>query len=72
MPLIRLWVYDGILASSVAGSIDVFTAANAVGDGRSDMGKMDANRRSRHSLRPRCGHDNCCYRVPLLHRPPAM
>ena len=30
MPLIRIWVYDGILASGVAGSIDVFTAANAV------------------------------------------
>jgi transcriptional regulator GlxA family with amidase domain len=27
---IRIWVYDGILASGVAGSIDVFTAANAV------------------------------------------
>jgi transcriptional regulator GlxA family with amidase domain len=30
MPQIRIWVYDGILASGVAGSIDVFTAANAV------------------------------------------
>ncbi len=30
MPYIRIWVYDGILASGVAGSIDVFTAANAV------------------------------------------
>jgi transcriptional regulator GlxA family with amidase domain len=30
MPHIRIWVFDGILASSVAGSIDVFTAANAV------------------------------------------
>jgi transcriptional regulator GlxA family with amidase domain len=27
---IRIWVYDGILASGVAGSIDVLTAANAV------------------------------------------
>jgi transcriptional regulator GlxA family with amidase domain len=27
---IRIWVYDGILASGVAGPIDVFTAANAV------------------------------------------
>jgi transcriptional regulator GlxA family with amidase domain len=27
---IKIWVYDGILASGVAGSIDVFTAANAV------------------------------------------
>ena len=30
MPLIRIWVYDSILASGVAGSIDIFTAANAV------------------------------------------
>ena len=30
MRRIRIWVYDGILASGVAGSIDVFTAANAV------------------------------------------
>lgn len=30
MPQVRIWVYDGILASGVAGSIDVFTAANAV------------------------------------------
>jgi transcriptional regulator GlxA family with amidase domain len=30
MPLIRIWAYDGILASSVAGAIDVFTAANAL------------------------------------------
>lgn len=39
MPHIKIWIYDGILASGVAGSIDVFTAANAVwaersGDGR--------------------------------------
>lgn len=27
---IRLWVYDGIMASAVAGPIDVFTAANAL------------------------------------------
>jgi transcriptional regulator GlxA family with amidase domain len=27
---IRIWVYDGILASGVAGPIDVFTSANAV------------------------------------------
>jgi transcriptional regulator GlxA family with amidase domain len=32
---IKIWVYDGILASSVAGSIDVFTAANAVSMQRS-------------------------------------
>jgi hypothetical protein len=31
MPQIRIWVYDGILASGVAGSIDVFIAANAAG-----------------------------------------
>ena len=30
MRRIRIWVYDGILASGVAGSIDVFTAANTV------------------------------------------
>jgi transcriptional regulator GlxA family with amidase domain len=30
MPRIRIWVYDGILASGVAGTVDVFTAANAV------------------------------------------
>jgi transcriptional regulator GlxA family with amidase domain len=30
MPRIRIWVYDGILASGVAGAIDVFMAANAV------------------------------------------
>ena len=30
MPLIRIWVYDRILASSVAGCTDVFTAANFV------------------------------------------
>jgi transcriptional regulator GlxA family with amidase domain len=40
MPLIRIWVYDGITALGVAGSVDAFTAANAVwaensGNGRS-------------------------------------
>src|SRR5215475_7578331 len=30
MSRIRIWVYDGILASGVAGAIDVFMAANAV------------------------------------------
>lgn len=30
MTQIRLWVYDGILASSAAGCADVFTAANVV------------------------------------------
>jgi transcriptional regulator GlxA family with amidase domain len=39
MPLIRLWVYDGILASSVAGCFDVFTAANAVWAERNGLGK---------------------------------
>jgi transcriptional regulator GlxA family with amidase domain len=36
---IRLWVYDDILASSVAGSIDVFTVANAVWAERSGGGR---------------------------------
>src|SRR5258706_2565740 len=27
---IRIWVYDGVLASGVAGPIDVFTAANSM------------------------------------------
>jgi transcriptional regulator GlxA family with amidase domain len=30
VPLVRIWVYDGILASSVAGAADIFTAANAI------------------------------------------
>jgi transcriptional regulator GlxA family with amidase domain len=30
MPRIRIWVFDGILASGVAGTVDIFTAANAV------------------------------------------
>ena len=30
MPLIRIWVYDGILASGVAGIVDVLTAANTI------------------------------------------
>jgi transcriptional regulator GlxA family with amidase domain len=30
MRRIRIWVYDGILASGVAGSVDVFTAANTI------------------------------------------
>jgi transcriptional regulator GlxA family with amidase domain len=30
MPLIRIWVFDGITALGVAGSVDAFTAANAV------------------------------------------
>jgi transcriptional regulator GlxA family with amidase domain len=36
---IRIWIYDGILASSVAGCIDVFTAANAVWARKNDFGK---------------------------------
>lgn len=28
MAIIRIWVYDGILASGVAGPVDVFSAAN--------------------------------------------
>jgi hypothetical protein len=30
MPLVRIWVFDGVLASTVAGVADVFTAANAI------------------------------------------
>jgi transcriptional regulator GlxA family with amidase domain len=30
MRQIKIWVYDGILASGVAGTVDVFTAANSV------------------------------------------
>jgi transcriptional regulator GlxA family with amidase domain len=37
--LIRIWVYDHILASSVAGCIDVFTAANAVSAARHGNGR---------------------------------
>ncbi|MDF3837742.1 helix-turn-helix domain-containing protein [Cupriavidus basilensis] len=33
MIMIRIWVYDGILASGVAGPIDVFNAANHLGAG---------------------------------------
>jgi len=39
MRQIRIWVYDGILASSVAGVIDVFMAANAVWAERNGHGK---------------------------------
>ncbi|KVT95507.1 transcriptional regulator [Burkholderia ubonensis] len=31
MAIVRIWVYDGILASGVAGPIDVFNAANSLG-----------------------------------------
>jgi transcriptional regulator GlxA family with amidase domain len=34
MPHIKIWVYDGILASGVNGPIDVFTAANAISSGQ--------------------------------------
>ena len=44
MPQIRLWVYDGILASGVAGSIDVFMAANTV------WAEKNRDRRSRPPL----------------------
>lgn len=30
MPLVKIWVFDGILASGVAGIVDVLTAANVV------------------------------------------
>jgi transcriptional regulator GlxA family with amidase domain len=44
MTLIRIWVYDGILASGVSGPVDIFTAANHFGakeaDGRSQVRRM--------------------------------
>lgn len=40
MAQIRLWVYDGIMASSAAGCIDVFTLANAVWAEKNGGGKM--------------------------------
>ena len=42
---IRIWVYDGILASGVAGSVDVFTAANAV------WAETDAGRDTKTTLK---------------------
>ncbi len=39
MPLVRIWVYEGILASSVAGMVDVFTAANWIAAERRQSGK---------------------------------
>jgi transcriptional regulator GlxA family with amidase domain len=36
--IIRIWVYDGILASGVAGPVDVFTAANSLGARRANAG----------------------------------
>jgi transcriptional regulator GlxA family with amidase domain len=44
VPHIRIWVYDGILASGVAGSLDVFTAANTV------WAERQRDRRSRAPL----------------------
>jgi transcriptional regulator GlxA family with amidase domain len=44
MRRIRIWVYDGILASGVAGSVDVFTAANAV------LAETHAGRNARAAL----------------------
>jgi transcriptional regulator GlxA family with amidase domain len=38
MATIRIWVYDGILASGVAGPSDVFTAANWLGAGEATAG----------------------------------
>ncbi|MBN3788461.1 helix-turn-helix domain-containing protein [Burkholderia sp. Ac-20353] len=39
MATIRIWVYDGILASGVAGPIDVFNAANRLGASRAAPGQ---------------------------------
>lgn len=38
--MIRIWVYDGVLASGVAGAIDVFHAANSVKLEGSDSPKL--------------------------------
>ncbi len=38
MTLIRIWAYDGILASGVAGPVDVFTAANSLTARRGETG----------------------------------
>ncbi|MGU7771856.1 GlxA family transcriptional regulator [Burkholderia sp. MR1-5-21] len=42
MAIIRIWVYDGILASGVAGPIDVFNAANRLGAGAAAQGQPSA------------------------------
>jgi transcriptional regulator GlxA family with amidase domain len=42
MLLVRIWVYDGILASSVAGVVDVFTAANSIVRERARYGRDKA------------------------------
>jgi hypothetical protein len=39
MATIRIWVYDGILASGVAGPSDVFTAANWLSAKESKAGR---------------------------------
>jgi transcriptional regulator GlxA family with amidase domain len=44
MRQIRIWVYDGILASGVAGAVDVFTAANVI------WAEMEAGRRAKAPL----------------------
>lgn len=44
MPLIRIWVYDGIMALGVAGPVDIFTAANTV------CAQRNAVRRARSPL----------------------
>jgi transcriptional regulator GlxA family with amidase domain len=36
---VRIWVYDGILASGVAGAIDVFTAANSIAARKNASGR---------------------------------
>lgn len=46
MPLVRIWVYEGILASSVAGVVDVFTAANWIAASRRAPGKSSPGRSS--------------------------
>jgi transcriptional regulator GlxA family with amidase domain len=43
--IVRIWVYDGIMASAVAGPVDVFTAANSLaaqsaGVGRKPLQKL--------------------------------
>jgi transcriptional regulator GlxA family with amidase domain len=40
VPHIRIWVFDGILASGVAGAVDVFTAANSVAAGAGGRGRV--------------------------------
>lgn len=37
--IIRIWVYEGVLASGVAGPIDVFAAANSLGARKGGVGR---------------------------------